>query len=263
MPTGSSRVNLGRAKHQLHCSWGPTTGSIWDPRLGAYSPLWRCRGGSALHMQGHPPQHHASCLGAHGERTRLDSTVSHAHGDAVPLGDAHITWTRVPMPPLQTRHHAHWDMGRGLTQVHTQLCAHSVRGCCKGGTAALAHRLRRATPTQRTPTQTAFLPPSNIQTGRQTDTHPASSPGSHPSLRVPGEVIGCVESTHLCLPLCASVSPMGWAGAGERGAWEISKPSWWLGALDQGCCVWGDTKGERGQHTRRGTYAQGECACMR
>lgn len=134
----------------------------------------------------------------------------------------------------------------------------AAKAAPRAGTAALAHRLRRTTPTQRTPTQTAFLPPSNIQTGRQTDTHTASSPGSHPSLRVPGEVVGCVESTRLCLPLCASVSP--WAG--ERGAWETPRPSWWLGALDQGCCVWGDRKGG-GEHTRRGTYAQGECVCMR
>lgn len=64
-----------------------------------------------------------------------------------------------------------------------------------------------------------------------------------------------MESTRLCLPLCASVSP--WAG--ERGAWETPRPSWWLGALDQGCCVWGDRKGGGGAHKEGHICTGGVC----
>lgn len=178
---GSSRVNLGRARHQLHCSWGRVAGGVRDPRLGAYSPPQRCRGGAALHTHGHPPTPFITPgprvpghpRGAH----PAARTVLHAQGCCPSRRCPHgIAQTCVPMPPLQTCRHTHRDTGRGPTRAHTctPRCAHAActaaaKAASHTGTAAPAQQqLRRTTPTRRTPTQTAFLSPS-YHTDRQTN----------------------------------------------------------------------------------------------
>lgn len=65
--------------------------------------------------------------------------------------------TRVHAPHLQAQRHTQRDVGRGGagtgTHVHTGMCTHARSRC----TARIAHQLRHTAPTQRTPTQTAFL----------------------------------------------------------------------------------------------------------
>lgn len=64
---------------------------------------------------------------------------------------------RVHAPHLQAHRHTQRDVGRGRagtgTHVHTEMCMHARSRC----TASIAHQLRHTAPTQRTPTQTAFL----------------------------------------------------------------------------------------------------------
>lgn len=64
---------------------------------------------------------------------------------------------RVHAPHLQAHRHTQRDVGRGRagtgTHVHTEMCTHARSRC----TASIAHQLRHTAPTQRTPTQTAFL----------------------------------------------------------------------------------------------------------
>lgn len=172
MPTGSGRVNLGRARHQLHGSWGPVAGGVQDPQPGVYSlpQHWGCVC-AALHMRGHPPKPFITPehpQGAHLAARAAWHTRKRFPSRRCPCDIAQMC---VPTPPLQTCRHMHKDTGRGLTLAHTctPRCAHAARTAAAKAasctdTTALACRQQRTTPTRRTPTQTTFLPPPDTQT---------------------------------------------------------------------------------------------------
>lgn len=155
-----------------------------------------------MHIYGHPATPLLSQLG------HMCLGTSRA---AAPVRDAHArTWTRVPMAPLQTHSHTpgHGQGADTGTLMHSQVCTCSITAAAKAaphaGTEAPANQLWHATPTQHTPTQTAFFLFPNFQRCRQTDTltplHLFQTP-TH-CCRCP-EGMGCAESTYLCLPpLC-------------------------------------------------------------
>jgi len=119
------------------------------------------------------------------------------------------TWHRTDMrahaTPADTPSHA---PGRGQgADTGTPRCAHAA--CTAAAKAAWHGSTGMPAPAQNTHaahtyTNVIFLPPD---TQTYTDTQPASSPSSHPSLPVLREVMGCGETPISACPLSASVSP--------------------------------------------------------
>lgn len=161
-----------------------------------------------MHIYGHPATPLLSQLG------HMCLGTSRA---AAPVRDAHArTWTRVPMAPLQTHSHTpgHGQGPDTGALMHSQVCTCSITAAAKAaphaGTEAPANQLWHATPTQHTPTQTAFFLFPNFQRCRQTDTLPPIAVGA--------QRVWAVQRAPICVcPLCALTSPRAelcWGRAG-------------------------------------------------
>lgn len=199
---GSSGVNLGHARHQHLCRWGPGAGGVWDPNLRTLQPPRAFVGGCSIaHAR---PACNTICATPGPRAWAPPGLLSqaempmHGHGHVCPWHHCTHTVTHSVARAGGCHGHAHAQPG-----VHMQ-----HHGRCKGSTA-----LRQTSSGTQRPRGTHLHKQhsSSFPTSRGADKQPHSHPcisSRLPLITICAQRECAVRRAPICAcPLCALISP--------------------------------------------------------